>query len=133
MTHQIDPENVEQKLIDLDDRSRRNDLIGDGILETAEISWEDCEEKLQQLLPEKLGLEFPTEIERAYRMSSRQNNMNNGDNPRTIICILLRYKDKIKFLQKVNKLKETNIFVNKNFSRETMGLRKRLWGKAHRE
>ena len=133
MTHQIDPENVEQKLIDLDDRSRRNDLIGDGILEIAEISWEDCEEKLQQLLPEKLGLEFPTEIERAYRMSSRQNNMNNGDNPRTIICILLRYKDKIKFLQKVNKLKETNIFVNKNFSRETMGLRKRLWGKAHRE
>ena len=133
MTHQIDPENVEQKLIDLDDRSRRNDLIGDGILEIAEISWEDCEEKLQQLLPEKLGLEFPTEIERAYRMSSRQNNMNNGDNPRTIICILLRYKDKIKFLQKVNKLKETNIFVNKNFSRETMGLRKRFWGKAHRE
>ena len=133
MTHQIDPENVEQKLIDLDDRSRRNDLIGDGILEIAEISWEDCEEKLQQLLPEKLGLEFPTEIERAYRMSSRQNNMKNGDNPRTIICILLRYKDKIKFLQKVNKLKETNIFVNKNFSRETMGLRKRLWGKAHRE
>ena len=133
MTHQIDPENVEQKLIDLDDRSRRNDLIGDGILEIAEISWEDCEEKLQQLLPEKLGLEFPTEIERAYRMSSRQNNMNNGDNPRTIMCILLRYKDKIKFLQKVNKLKETNIFVNKNFSRETMGLRKRLWGKAHRE
>ena len=133
MTHQIDPENVEQKLIDLDDRSRRNDLIGDGILEIAEISWEDCEEKLQQLLPEKLGLEYPTEIERAYRMSSRQNNMNNGDNPRTIICILLRYKDKIKFLQKVNKLKETNIFVNKNFSRETMGLRKRLWGKAHRE
>ena len=133
MTHQIDPENVEQKLIDLDDRSRRNDLIGDGILQIAEISWEDCEEKLQQLLPEKLGLEFPTEIERAYRMSSRQNNMNNGDNPRTIICILLRYKDKIKFLQKVNKLKETNIFVNKNFSRETMGLRKRLWGKAHRE
>ena len=133
MTHQIDPENVEQKLIDLDDRSRRNDLIGDGILEIAEISWEDCEEKLQQLLPEKLGLEFPTEIERAYRMSSRQNNMNNGDNPRTIICILLRYKDNIKFLQKVNKLKETNIFVNKNFSRETMGLRKRLWGKAHRE
>ena len=133
MTHQIDPENVEQKLIDLDDRSRRNDLIGDGILQIAEISWEDCEEKLQQLLPEKLGLEFPTEIEREYRMSSRQNNMNNGDNPRTIICILLRYKDKIKFLQKVNKLKETNIFVNKNFSRETMGLRKRLWGKAHRE
>ena len=31
---QIDPEYVEQKLIDLEDRSRRNNLRVDGILET---------------------------------------------------------------------------------------------------
>ena len=32
--YQIDPEYVEQKLIDLEDRSRRNNLRVDGILET---------------------------------------------------------------------------------------------------
>ena len=55
--------NVEQKLIDLEDRSRRNNLKVDGTVETPRETWEDCEEKLQEVLQEKL--------------SSRQNN-NNG-------------------------------------------------------
>ena len=55
--------NVEQKLIDLEDRSRRNNLKVDGTAETPRETWEDCEEKLQEVLQEKL--------------SSRQNN-NNG-------------------------------------------------------
>ena len=96
---------------------------------------EDCEENLQQVFQEKLGLEYPTEIERAHRMSSRKNNTNIGNKPRKIICNLLRYKDKVKILQKANKLKGTNIFINEDFSRETMELRKQLWKevKAHRD
>ena len=113
--YQIDPEYVEQKLIDLEDRSRRNNLRVDGILETPGETWEDCEEKLQQVFQEKLGLECPIEIERAHRTSSRQNNTNNGNNLRTIIQNLLRYKDKVKILQKANKLRGTNIFINEDF------------------
>ena len=45
--YQIDPEYVEQKLIDLEDRSRRNNLRVDSILETPGETWEDREEKLQ--------------------------------------------------------------------------------------
>ena len=133
--YQIDPEYVEQKLIDLEDRSRRNNLRVDGILETPGETWEDCEEKLQQVFQEKLDLECPIEIERAHRTSSRQNNTNNGNNPGTIICNRLRYKDKVKILQKANKLKRTNIFINEDFSRETMELRKQLWKevKAYRD
>ena len=126
--YQIDPEYVE-------DRSRRNNLRVDGILETPGETWEDCKEKLQQVFQEKFDLECPVEIERAHRMSSRQNNTNNGNNPRTIIYNLLRYKDKVKILQKGNKLKGTNIFINEDFSRETMELRKQLWKeiKAYRD
>ena len=76
---------------------------------------------------EKPCLEYPIEIKRANRRSSRQNNTNNGNNSRTIICNLLRYKDKVKFQQKVNKLRGTNIFINEDFSRETIALRKQLW------
>ena len=47
--YQIDLDHVKQKLIDLDDRSRRNNLRVDRILETLEDTWEDCEEKLQQV------------------------------------------------------------------------------------
>ena len=68
-------------------------------------------------------------------MSSRQNDTNNGNNPQTIIYKLLRYEDKVKILQKANKLRGTNIFINEKFSRESMELRKKLWKevKAHRD
>ena len=48
---------------------------------------------------------------------------------------LLRYKDKLKLLQKANKLRATNIFINEDFGKETMELRKQLWKevKAHRD
>ena len=72
--YHIDPDYVGQKLKDLEDRSSRNKLRVDGILETPWETWEDCEEKLQQVFQEKLSLECPIEIERAHRTSSRQNN-----------------------------------------------------------
>ena len=50
---------VEQKLMDLEDRPRRDNLRVDGILKTPGETWEDCEEKLQQVFQEKLSLEFP--------------------------------------------------------------------------
>ena len=76
-----------------------------------------------------------SKIERTHRRSSRQNNTNNGNNPQTIMCSLVRYKEKVKILQKVKKLRGTNIFIKENFSRETMELRKQLWKevKAHRD
>ena len=46
--------------------------------------------------------------------------MNNSSKPRPIICNLLRYKDKVKILQKANKLRGTNIFINEDFSIEMM-------------
>ena len=64
--YQIDPDCVEQKLADLEDRSRNN-LRVDDILQTPGEIWVDHEEKLQQVLQEKPGLECPTEIERAHQ------------------------------------------------------------------
>ena len=107
--YHIDPDYAEQKLIDLEDRSRRNNLGVDGIVKSPGETWEDCEEKLQPVFQQKVGLECPIEIERAHRKSSRQNNTNNGNNPQTIICNLLRYKDKISILQKANKLRNKHI------------------------
>ena len=52
---------IKQNLIDLEDRSSRNNLRVDSILETPRETWEDFEEKLQQVFQEKLGLECPIE------------------------------------------------------------------------
>ena len=43
--YQVDPESVTNKLIDLEDRSRRNKLRIDGISESRNESWEECEER----------------------------------------------------------------------------------------
>ena len=74
------------------------------------------------MFQEKLALERPIEIERADN-----GNADNGNNPRTIICNLVRYKDKVK-------LGGTNIFINEDFS-GTVELSKQLRKevKAHRD
>ena len=68
-------------------------------------------------------------------MSSKKNNTNNGNNPPAIICNLPKYKKIVKVIQKANKLKGNNKFINDDFSKETMGLPKQLRKeiKAHRD
>ena len=41
--YQIDSDYVEEKLIVLEDRPRRNNLRVDGIVENSGETWEDCE------------------------------------------------------------------------------------------
>ena len=45
--NQIDPEYVYNKLVDLEDRSRRCNLLIDGVTEKKGETWEQCEEKLK--------------------------------------------------------------------------------------
>ena len=47
-----------------------------------------------------------------------------------IVCRFLNYKDKTNILRNVKKLKGKNIFINEDFSHETMELRKELWEKV---
>ena len=56
--YQVDPEYVTNILIDLEDRSRRNNLRLDGISESRNKTWEECEEEIQKVFNEKLGLKM---------------------------------------------------------------------------
>ena len=56
MDTQIDPEFFHNKLIYLEDRTRRNDLKIYGVRETNDETWEKCEEHVNQVVSEKLGL-----------------------------------------------------------------------------
>ena len=64
---QLDPEYVHNKLVELEDRSRRNNLRIDGIKEEVGESWEDCEAEVEKLFREKLDIEDKIIIERAHR------------------------------------------------------------------
>ena len=59
----LDPEDIINKLTELEDRSRRNNLLIDGIAEANNGSWENCEEQLQKIIKEKLKIEKNIEID----------------------------------------------------------------------
>ena len=124
--YQVDPEYVTNKLIE--DRSRRNNLRIDGISESRNETWEDCEEEIQKVFNEKLGVKN-VQIERAHR-SKRSKSNNNSEKPRTIVCKLLNYKQKEEILRNTKNLKGSNFFINEDFCRETMQYRKNILEKV---
>ena len=70
----LDPEDIKNKSIDLEDRSRRNNFRIDDIKETNNDSWENCEEQFQKIIKEKLNIEKNIEIDRCHRAGEKQNN-----------------------------------------------------------
>ena len=70
---QVDSDFVYDKLIDLEDRSRRRNLRIYSISESKYETWEKCEEKVDEVFYEKLGL-GNIHIERADRVKRGKNN-----------------------------------------------------------
>ena len=68
---------VSPELIELEDRSRRNNLRIDGIDETPNETREDCKTKIQELIKDKLKMNEHIEIDRCHRLSesSAHNNL----------------------------------------------------------
>ena len=60
-------EELKDKLNDLENRSRRNNLRIDGIIEEENESWSQTEKKLQEIIKDQLQFERGTKIERAHR------------------------------------------------------------------
>ena len=70
--YQIDPDEVEKKLTNLEDRSRKNNLQIDGVAEENGETWDDCERKVKKIIMDKLELENDIIIERAHRAKKKQ-------------------------------------------------------------
>ena len=107
-----------ERLRDLEDRSRRDNLRIDGIAEVENEMWKQI---LHNLFKEKLELENIS-VERAHRVGNKGNN-----NKRTIVLKLASFKDKLKIISEARKLKGTNISINEDYSKETLEIRKEKW------
>ena len=119
-------------LVELEDRSRRNNLRINDIKEKDRETWENCEADVETLFREKLDTDDRTIIERAGRTKKKKKKNSKQKQPRTIICRLLNYKDKESILLNCRKLKESNIFVNEDFSQETLDHGRELWREIKR-
>ena len=49
----LDPNEVSEKSIEIEDRSRRNNLRIEGLIEDKNETWNDCEKKVQEVLRDK--------------------------------------------------------------------------------
>ena len=128
--YQLDAAFIEEKLIDLKNRSKRNNLRVDGIKEGANKTWEDCKKELDTLFKERVSTEGEIIIESAQEVKTGKGKKNNS--PRTIVCRILSYKDTVKILRNVKKLKGKNIFINEDFCQATLDHRKELWKEVKR-
>ncbi|XP_035693558.1 LOW QUALITY PROTEIN: uncharacterized protein LOC118427744 [Branchiostoma floridae] len=110
-----------EKLDYIENQSRRNNLIFDGIKEEKGETWEQAEMKVKDVIKKKLHINpVHIEIERAHR------NGKPGERPRPIVAKFLRYKDKQTISGKAKMLKGTSIYVNEDFSDRVRRKRREL-------
>ena len=136
--YQIDPDyvndslaDIRNKLTELEDRSRRNNIRIDGIAEEPGETWEECERKVHRLLSKELDIKDVV-IEHAHRVKaySHENKNSKKLRSRTTVCKLFSFVDKARILKNSHRLKEATYYVNEDFSKETLAYRKELWEKV---
>ena len=81
-------------------------------------------------LRKSLDTEEEVLIERTHSVKIDKSKKSNT--PRTIVCRILNYKDKVKILKNVEKRKGGNTFINEDFCHPTVDHRKELWKEVKR-
>ena len=114
------------KVRDLEDRSKRNNLRFDGLSQAQGEGWHGSESKIKKLIKKKVGIEN-VEFERVHRIVKEERN--DPSQKRTIIAKFLNCKGKEKVLPEYRscKLWEERLYINEDFSEETMEIRKELF------
>ena len=114
---------LKARQVDGEDRMRRNNLLIYGIPEAegeGAESWSDCESRVCRRLKDTVKVTVnPQDITRCHRL-------NINISPRPIICGFSNYKRKEEVLQNRKNLKDSDISIQEDFSRETRATRQKL-------
>ena len=113
------------KVDDIENRSRRNNLRYEGIDEETEYrseSWQKSEEKVTQILKDKMNLPVDEiKIERAHRVGARR-----PGKARAIVVKFLNYKYRERVFKQRRSLKGTRVFVREDYTDRMAEKRKEL-------
>lgn len=111
---------LEYKSIDIEARSRRNNLLFRGL---PEIRDEDCRKTICDFLESKLDMDELPGIERAHRLGK----FNRLKGPRPIIVAFSFYRDTDDVISLARVLKGTTYSINRDYPLEITNARKTLW------
>lgn len=118
----------QQRLIDLEDRARRNNVIVFGVPESENETREDIEQKVvKNIFSEKLGV-MVSSVERIHRLGQKKQSRD-----RPVILKLYDFNEKVAIFKNCKKLKGTKISVSDDYSPETVEKRRLLWKSAQTE
>lgn len=115
---------LNQSIDELEDRNRRNNLIFFGIAQEQNETWEQTEQKVRDVIRDKMNLNSEFEIERAHRIYNGPSSRANGSKP--IIVTFSRFKDRANVQKNSYKLKGSDIFVNEDYCKNTRRIQKLL-------
>ena len=121
---------VKNKSVDLEDRSRRSNLIFYNFPEADRGQTENCERLVYNLI-QRLEI-FPEHeelwIDRAHRLGQR--NYGNNTKPRPIIVKFTYFKQKQTLILNSQKFRVCPINISEDYSRETLDIHKKLFEQA---
>ena len=117
-----DTENIHNKLIELENCSRRNNIGIDGGKEDTKESWKECKRRFHSMLKGRLDSECGDNVENVR--------IEWFEKPEIIREQLFAnfYNSKINknILRKAKLLKETDIFINEDYCKANVECRKEL-------
>ncbi|XP_029833713.2 uncharacterized protein LOC115318140, partial [Ixodes scapularis] len=109
------------KMDDLENRGRRNNLIIFGLEETENENSNSLEARVSKTIIEDILDVSTSGIERIHRLGSQT-----PGKARPIILKLLDFRDKLTILRNCSKLRGTNISINEDFSKRVQLIRKKF-------
>ena len=121
----MDPNDISSKLIELEDRSRQNNLRINVINETMNETWEDCKIKILELIRNKVKMNEYIEIDCCCRPSRKKNQ----NHLHIIICCITKLEEKQKKSKNVKLLKNTGIFIYEDFCKDK-GIKERTLARS---
>ena len=121
---------LEEKISELEDRSRQNNLRLSGFTEKAEgaETWEESENLTRDFIEENLEMESKDlTIERAHRTGSK---LNGKKRPIIVKFLIIKGKDAVLNQYRQKQLWKDNIYINEDYCERTAELRKQLFEQA---
>ena len=112
---------LEQRLNNIENYSRRNNILISGL---SENNGEDCNAVAQKMFTEKMQLTIDNQdINVAHRVGTKSEKEGSS---RPILVQFNNMNKKNEVMSKTKKLKDTNIYVNQDYCQSTLAARKKL-------
>ncbi|XP_042150367.1 uncharacterized protein LOC120850684, partial [Ixodes scapularis] len=121
-------ETLARQIDELENRSRRNNLIVGGIKEVSKETEEIFLKRVNDDVFDKILNNKLNSIERIHRLGKQ---VSGGDRP--IMLKVSDFRDKLAILKNCFKLKGTPISISEDFSKRVVEIRKNLWDSTAEE